>query len=40
MFPIQREKERKKEVSEYFQRLNDLSKPMLKIFWYGRNRLF
>ena len=41
MFLIQRKKkERKKEESEYIQRLNDLSKPMPKRFWYGRKRLY
>ena len=35
-----KEKERKKEESEYIRRLSDLSKPISKIFWYGRNGLY
>ena len=35
-----KEKRRQKEEREYIQRINDLSKPMPKRFWYGRKRLY
>ena len=35
-----KEKRRQKEEREYIQRINDLSKPMPKKFWYGRKRLY
>ena len=31
---------KKKEERKYIQRLNDLSEPMPKRFWYGRKRLY
>ena len=35
-----KEKKRQKEEREYIERINDLSKPMPKRFWYGRKRLY